>query len=249
MDGVNAAITNNQVYGGEGEPVGLRIEEMLNLPNVYAKAPVLKPPKLPDGQKIDDAQKKITTRGKSPAWEDVAGIVHHENLDPKPDPIERFLTMLDPLIKKMAETTAIPVQVQTVPKVSDAGHFMEQVEQARAIVELLRGEDGRGVPARKETDWEALAYSGPTRNGSLMAIRTSADRRERRVRLNLIDDEFRELVVWHMRQAMKDGTLHYMDASITASAIRKIADEAFRRIFSEIRTGTVITGRDVGEAP
>ena len=249
--GVTVALANNQSLGGDGGlPTSLRLEEMLNLPNLYAQAPRIKPPKLPDGQKIDDAQ-KITTRGKSPARENPASIVHH--IGEKTDPVERFLTMLEPLIKKMAETTAIPVQVTTVRGTSDLGHLgllTEKIDQMVATRDrLLRGEDGRGVPARKETDREALSYSGPTRNGSLMAIRTSVDRRERRVRLNLIDDEFRELVVWHMRQAMKDGALHYMDASITASAIRKIADEAFRRIFSEIRSGVVVTGRDVGEAP
>lgn len=246
--GVNEALANNQGFtGGGGLPTGLRLEEAINLPNLYAQAPRIKPPKLPDGQKIDDAQ-KITTRGKSPAWENPASIVHH--IGEKTDPVERFLTMLEPLIKKMAETTAIPVQVTTVPGVDSFGPLMGQVNQMVATRDrLLRREDGCGVPARKEADWEALADSGPTRNGSLMELRTSADRRERRVRLNLIDDEFRELVVWNMRQAMRDGTLHYMDASITASAIRKIADAAFRRIFSEIRNGTVITGRDVGEAP
>lgn len=249
--GVNEALANNQGFtGGGGLPTGLRLEEAINLPNLYAQAPRMKPPKLPDGQKLQTGAHEVATGGESIAWEDVAGIVHHENLDPKPDPIERFLTMLEPLIKKMAETTAIPVQVTTVPGVDSFGPLMGQVDQMVATRDrLLRGEDGCGVPARKEADGEALADSGPTRNGSLMELRTSADRRERRVRLNLIDDEFRELVVWNMRQAMRDGTLHYMDASITASAIRKIADAAFCWIFSEIRNGTVITGRDVGEAP
>lgn len=71
---------------------------------------------------------------------------------------------------------------------------------------------------------------------------------DRRVRL-LTDDEFRELIIWHLCEAMRDGALHHVDTFIPTDAVQRIADDAFRRIFSEIRNEVVVTGRDVGTAP
>ena len=133
--GVNAAIARGQVYGGPGGlPTKLRIEEMLNLPNLYAKAPVLKPPRLPLGQKIDPVEGKTKTKTqvdpdapyaayKEPSAREIleSGSFAYETRDgqvhvvPAPeapaDPIVQFMEMLRPMIEEMAKLTAIPVQI------------------------------------------------------------------------------------------------------------------------------------------
>lgn len=98
--------------------------------------------------------------------------------------------------------------------------------------------DGRGVPAVRDR-----------RPTSFMRLQSTVDRRDRMVQIRVTDDEFREMIVWHFRQALSDSNMHDMEAAITPAAIERAADDAFRRIFSEIRTGQVITGRNVGSAP
>ena len=123
--GVHEALANNQHFGGDGGlPTGLRLEEALNLPNVYAQAPRAKPPKLPDGQKVgqtlyEDPKPQVRPGAPYAAFQEHDGgpvrdgqaIAADGTLLPK-DPIERFLDALTPMIQKMAERTAIPVTVE-----------------------------------------------------------------------------------------------------------------------------------------
>ena len=256
--GVTVALASNQNLGGDGGlPTGLRLEEMLNLPNLYAQAPQIKPPKLPDGQKVGQTlyeDPKLQVRPGAPyaAFREFDGGPVHDGQAiagdgtlfqlPK-DPIERFLDALTPMIEKMAELTAIPVLVEHKPasaidhtvQMPEPGEFSKKVRQTLAQRDRI-----------KKTGSFSAAPVEPVDLGSRIQLVTVGT--DRRVRLDLTDDELREMLVWHFREAMRNGALHYMDASITSSAIKKIADEAFRRVFSEIRSEVVITGRDVGMA-
>lgn len=243
--GVNEALANNQYFtGGGGLPTGLRLEEAINLPNLYAQAPRIKPPKLPDGQKLQTGAHEVATGGESIAWEDVAGIVHHENLDPKPDPIGRFLDALTPMIEKMAELTAIPVLVEHKPA-SAIGQTVDvdPVEFSKKVRQTLAQRDR----IEKTGSFSATPVE-PVDLGSRIQLVTVGT--DRRVRLDLTDDELREMLVWHFRQSMRAYIYRGSKGveGIQVKDIERIADDAFRRVFSEIRNEVVVTGRDVGTA-
>lgn len=305
VHGVGAAIENNQVYGGEGEPTGLRIEEMLNLPNVYAKAPRLKPPRLPSGQSIDPLAGPTKTRVdpdapyaayREPRFGLSNGQILVEGSDgqihaadppagPAPDapvdPIVRFMEMLRPMIEEMAKLTAIPVQIvpeepewvkrltggvpvtrvdikspTTVTEVRNVTTGGKSPADLDAAMNRAHREHRRAGPFEcevKPVDDEEL-QRGPggvldRRPPSFMRLQNTADRRERMVQIRVTDDEFREMIVWQIQQALSDSNMHDMETAIAPAAIERAAADAFRRIFSEIRTGDVITGRNVGSAP
>lgn len=257
--GVNEAVANGQNFGGDGGlPTGLRLEETLNLPNLYANAPTIKPPKLPDGQRLGtpvDPKLQVRPGATYAAFQELDRVLRRSDGQvigadgtlfsiPTPkDPIERFLDALTPMIEKMAELTAIPVLVEHKPA-SAIDHTVQMPEPG----ELLKKIDQ--TLAQRDRIMRTGSFSAapvePVDLGSrIQLVTVGADRR---VRLDLTDDEFRELIIWHLREAMREGALHHMDTFITTDAVKRIADDAFRRIFSEIRNEAVVTGRDVGTA-
>lgn len=263
--GVTVALANNQSLGGDGGlPTSLRLEEMLNLPNLYANAPTIKPPKLPDGQKVGQTlyeDPKLQVRPGAPyaAFQEFDGGPVHDGqaiagdgtlFELPKDPIERFLDVLTPMIQKMAEMTAIPVTVEykntptykvEMPDPAVA-RLSKRIDETIARRDRIKRTGSFGEVSVGRNKCEVA----DTDLGSAMELVTKGN--VRRVVLDITDDEFRELIIWHLREAMREGALHHVDTFITTDAVKRIADDAFRRIFGEIRNEVVVTGRDVGTA-
>ena len=261
--GVHEALANNQSFGGDGGlPTGLRLEEMLNLPNLYALAPRIHPPVLPAGQPVGvggPTDPKTHVRPDAPyaAFQPLGhgGPVRDGRVigadgtlfDLPKDPIERFLDALTPMIEKMAELTAIPVTVEHKPA-SATGHTVEMSEPGELSKKIDQTIAQRDRIMRAGFFVRHSAAVEPVDLGSRIQLVTVGT--DRRVRLDLTDDELREMLVWHFRQSMRAYIYRGSKGveGIQVKDIERIADDAFRRVFSEIRNEVVVTGRDVGTA-